>query len=832
MRSLPTLTYSGLTAILDRRGRHDKNDLISGLSGAYFDSSLAAGGYSSIHRGTIEVRTLDDFNQPFLNGTKTLLLLGERTLPYYLKDVSLDEQRGAPFTNRQSLTCIATYAPQDADDRRDYFSGEDDEDEKDDSETAEGKTTHGKTQRKNWRFWMRQDIKKAARITATGGVNIPQPNYHFWPEIDKVVHLLTTTKGTDFYFDIETDKNLQMTCFGFSFYEQSTTQIKVPDIYVVPMLQTYLNPKQYYYGDTHRLIAALAIALRDNTVVIHNSSFDLFVLAYRYGIPITGPVFDTMLAHNRCYIEVEKSLGHCLSLYTDLPYHKNEGIFEPHSYIQTQQLYEYNGKDVFALIQIKPRIIEHATRLKALESVELANRMVVPYLTMTLQGIRLDTNKIKEIVDYHQRWNEQLLRILRITTGKELNPNSWQQVSKYLYDDLKVKKPDKDPTAEKTLLQLLLKRDIPPIHCILKYRGNQKRISKVGVKAKKAEPRYYFGLFNKETTEPRITTSWRLGKTITMRLGSSKLLRRWGDNLQNWEKLLRKVIIPDPGKIFLQIDQSGAEALIVAYLCRPGQLRDIFLCGLNPHCFLGLHVFRKQFEDVLGKNLGELIPLTVKQLSVHKLWPEVAKMIKSSDDWDSDKRYYFIAKQGNHSLNYDAKARAFRLNTLQKSDGAVALTIEQSQDVIDTRMRLFPELPQWWSDTIVEAKKTNILRNLFGHPRVITQRIEEGMYKELYAFKSQSTVGQITNYAITEFQERISRGDELLNTAGVDVMQNNHDSMLVQCYNDPKHYIPVAHEMRKHFNRELVSPRGEKFSMKSEIQIGESWGEMKILELN
>jgi len=241
MRSLPTLTYSGLTAILDRRGRHDKNDLISGLSGAYFDSSLAAGGYSSIHRGTIEVRTLDDFNQPFLNGTKTLLLLGERTLPYYLKDVSLDEQRGAPFTNRQSLTCIATYAPQDADDRRDYFSGEDDEDEKDDSETAEGKTTHGKTQRKNWRFWMRQDIKKAARITATGGVNIPQPNYHFWPEIDKVVHLLTTTKGTDFYFDIETDKNLQMTCFGFSFYEQSTTQIKVPDIYVVPMLQTYLN---------------------------------------------------------------------------------------------------------------------------------------------------------------------------------------------------------------------------------------------------------------------------------------------------------------------------------------------------------------------------------------------------------------------------------------------------------------------------------------------------------------------------------------------------------------------------------------------------------------
>jgi len=835
MRQLPTLTYSGLTAILDRRGRHDRNELISGLSGAYFDSSLAAGGYSSIHRATIEIRTVDSFHEPFLNGTKTLLLLGDKTLPLFNRGVSLDEQRGAPFIHHSGLTCVATYAPQDADDRRDYFSGEDDEEEKDDSETAEGKTTHGKTQRKNWRFWMRQDIKKASRLTATGGVNIPQPNYHFWPEIDKVVHLLTTTKNTDLYFDIETDNNLQMTCFGFSFYppnEQSNPSSKVPDIYVVPMLQTYLNPKQYYYGDTYRLIAALAIALRDNTVVIHNSSFDLFVLAYRYGIPISGRVFDTMLAHNRCYIEVEKSLGHCNSLYTDLPYHKNEGVFEPHSYQQTQQLYEYNGKDVFSLIQIKSKIIEHATRLKALESVELANRMVVPYLTMTLQGIRLDTKKIEEVASYHTRWNEQLLRILRITTGRELNPNSWQQVSKYLYDDLGIKKPDKDPTAEKTLLQLLLKTDVPPVHCILKYRGNQKRISKVSIKTKKAPPRYYFGVFNRESLEPRITTSWRLGKTITMRLGSSKLLRRWGDNLQNWEKLLRKVIIPDLGKIFLQIDQSGAEALIVAYLCRAGQLRDIFLSGMNPHCFLGLHVFRQQFEDVMGRNLKDLIPLTVKQLATHKDWPPLAKVIKASDEWDSDKRYYFIAKQGNHSLNYDAKARAFRLNTLQKSDGAVALTIDQSQEVIDTRIKLFPELQGWWSEIVTEAKRTNILRNLFGHPRVITGRIEESTYKELYAFKPQSTVGQITNYAITEFQERISSGDELLNAAGVDVMQNNHDSMLVQCWNDPSHYIPVAHEMRKHFNRKLVSPRGEEFFMKSEIQIGESWGEMKELKLN
>lgn len=824
MRQLPhnSFAYSGLTVILDKPGRHDKGELCCGISGSYFDTSLTAGGNPQIHRATIEIRTMEDAQEPFLEGTRCILAMGEGSLPFFKKDISLNEQRGAPFKVNGDINVLATYAPQDAYDRRDYFSEDSDEDEGDDAEAAEGKTTHGATQRKNWRFWMRQDIKKAVKLT-TQPLDIPNPTYHYWPDINEVVHLLETTKGQDFFFDIETDKHLQMTCFGFSF--------GLPDIWVVPMLQTYLQPQRYWYDETHRLIRALAICLRDNTVVIHNSSFDLFVLAWRYGIAPGAKVYDTMLAHNRCYIEVEKSLGHVLSLYTNLPYHKNEGVYEPHNYVQTQQLYEYNGKDILALICAKPRIEEHGRRLKAEESINQINRMVVPYLTMTLQGIRLDTHKISEIVDYHTRWNEQLLRILNITVGHEINPNSWQQVSKYLYDELKIKKPEKDPTAEKTLLQLLLKHNVPPVHCILKYRGNQKRISKASLRSKKGQPRYYYGLYGREVlTHPRITTSWRLGKTITMRLGSSKLLRRWGDNLQNWEKMLRKCICADEGKCLLQIDQSGAEALIVAYLCRPGQLRDLFLCGMNPHSFLALKLFYTAFEKELGYSLDDTLRLSVRELAQHPKWPAIAKVTKKSDEWESDRRYYFMAKQGNHSLNYDCKARAFRLNTLQKSDGAVALTIDEAQNIIDTRIKLFPELQQWWSETVIEAKKTNILRNLFGHPRVITGFIEESNYKELYAFKPQSTVGQITNYAITEFQERIQGGDELLREAGVDVLQNNHDSMLVQCWNDPKYYLPVAKEMQKHFNRRLVSPRGEEFYMKSDINRGLNWGEMGELE--
>lgn len=283
-------------------------------------------------------------------------------------------------------------------------------------------------------------------------------------------------------------------------------------------------------------------------------------------------------------------------------------------------------------------------------------------------------------------------------------------------------------------------------------------------------------------------------------------------------------------KILMRVDQAGAEALIVAYLCRPGQLRDLFLNNINPHCYLGMHVFQKQFEAELDFKLLPYIQSAVKELTVMNRWSEIAKCIKASDDWEPSRRYYFIAKQGNHSLNYDAKARAFRLNTLLKSEGAVAMSLEQAQQVIDTRQKLFPEIGSWQNEVVIQLRRTQVLRNLFGHPRVFTSWIDDSMYKEAYAFVPQSTVGQITNYAIVEMQEEIENGGNLLCEAEVDLLNNEHDGLLLQCL--PDYRDAVGKEMKRHIDRELVSPKGERFSMKSEVQWSEkSWYEMETLKL-
>ena len=78
---------------------------------------------------------------------------------------------------------------------------------------------------------------------------------------------------------------MTLTCFGYGWAEAEA--ICVP-MYEIPR-------RAYYYGGlgTARILRALAVAFRDNTVVIHNALFDLFVMAYKYGIDVFAGVIDS-----------------------------------------------------------------------------------------------------------------------------------------------------------------------------------------------------------------------------------------------------------------------------------------------------------------------------------------------------------------------------------------------------------------------------------------------------------------------------------------------------------------------------------------------------------
>lgn len=325
---------------------------------------------------------------------------------------------------------------------------------------------------------------------------------------------------------------------------------------------------------------------------------------------------------------------------------------------------------------------------------------------------------------------------------------------------------------------------------------------------------------------PRNSTNYVISGTLSFRLGSRKILRRYGSNLQNIEKSMRAIYVPDKGKVFVQVDQSGAEALIVAYLCEAGNFRDLFIHGVKPHVFVGLHNFKQQWKDYYNAtglstvpNIDELCSLSIPQLKQHRDFREADKLIKSSDNWPSEKRYYYIAKMICHASNYGMRAGAFQLNVLEKSKGKIALSRKEAENYLTTYHTLFPEIHGWHRDVERQLTETRILYNLFGYPRQFyfpQVNPSDNLLKEAYAQCPQSTVGCITHIAYTSMYEYIEQERKLW-----DLLANTHDSYLLQC--------PIGEEVacktkaQEFMNQDLVSPRGEKFKMKSEAQWGFNW---------
>lgn len=494
LRHKPKLTYKGLTVVLSNPSRADKINLLSAGGGRLFDRFIQP----QMNRMMCDIRLKED-KSPLLDGTKCILLLGSAAAADWLRNTgnTLGEIRGSVYEYK-GVPAIASFFPQDAADIKDYESEFNPQDtantsdtlDENESESAKGeKSRHGRTKRQNYTFWLSKDIEKCKKIIANNGT-VPhrpfEPNYIIYPKAEDAIKELTTHKNEYFYIDIETDPDINIMCFSFAF---SSTR---GNIYIVPCL---LPDYSLAYSQLHLIYRAIAIALRDNITVAHNgASFDFFVFAHKYHIPIYR-VYDTMIAQHRCFPEVEKSLGHCTSLWTYEPFHKDEGSVGYGTMQNAKQLWQYCGKDVFTMILIHDAIEAYAKRVPGLrESIDQAMASIRPYLITTLTGIRYDQERLLAIMKENDRLMMQYLRCIRLLIGpvasKELArksskgmPGSNSQCCHYFHTMLEypvitygklTKKGTRNPSlAKDNLYKLRLRFDNPVIEFCLAYRNVQ-----------------------------------------------------------------------------------------------------------------------------------------------------------------------------------------------------------------------------------------------------------------------------------------------------------------------------------------------------------------------
>lgn len=486
LRTKPRLSYNGLTVVLANPSRFDAkhHSLLSSNGGVFFNACLQP--EFNVHQ--CDLRLKEDMTE-LLPGTKAVLLLGEDSIKFWLKekDNTLNEIRGSLY-HYKDTPCMASYFPQDCCDVKNFEAEYNPYNSASNllaAKESEGdeKRRYGKTSWNHYGFWLDRDIAKIKWILKNGRpIKTIEPEYVLYPNLSTVIKDWTETKCEHFYFDIETDAQLNILCLAYSF--------DFGKIFVVPFIDYKYS---HAYSDMASLFRALAICMSDNIAVAHNGAgFDFLVLAWKYGIPIGRKVYDTMVAQSRIYPDTEKSLGHCTSLWTWEPFHKDEGGGGYASKEAQERMWRYCGKDVFTMQLIHEAQIAHAKRIPGmLESIQQANDSIRPYLITTLTGIQYNKQMLDGIVYENDRLLEQYLRVLDYLvgtanlkkirgSGKSSMINSNKQCVTYFHDMLGYEqvakgKEQKDGSknaslAKTAMFKLKMKYNNPVIDIILAAR--------------------------------------------------------------------------------------------------------------------------------------------------------------------------------------------------------------------------------------------------------------------------------------------------------------------------------------------------------------------------
>lgn len=842
MRTPPTVKYNGLTVLLSHPGRFDTNErgqirLCNGPANRLLEDALSE---TPVGRYGIDFRTIE-CREPLLPGTKVVLACGDRaTLTCGIPTNRFHAMRGAPIT-KDGVVYIPTYHLQDACDVQNYEERlnpaliglkkvEEEAETKVEREESDASIKeYGKTSRKNFYAWTKYDIRKAARILKHGVRKLitTEPQLLFSPTEGASILDNLDLSVYPLYLDLETDPlSGRIICCGFG--------ITPNDVWSVS-----LQPRMYGSVEDLPSLARFYQALvrafcRATQVVIHNAQFDLFILSHIYKIPppAQNKIYDTMVAHHRLYNGLEKSLGHCISLYTDEPYHKDTAIFTPHTREQLRQLLLYNARDVstMALIHREQTIDANgfdarsgrangATGSGMADSIRQANILIRPLLLKAIRGMVIDKLQLCRYIDnYRERGEIIEQRILPILAGsKRFNVRSPKQVGELLYNTWQLPRPfgpGASLTGKETLYGLSVQYPLPTLKAIVASREAYHNSSQLGFRIWRGD---------------RVTSHLE-ATTDTFRLRSRALFGLWGTNVQNWPKKLRAVVKAKPGHKLAQVDQKNAEALIVAYLVRPDtRYRKLLLSGIKLHTYVALFLFKHVWDQLLGEDCERFMRCPIEKLRQEPRIDELDKIIRASDNNEPSTRWYYMAKQTGLSANYGVGAREFSKNTLKKSGGEVFIPINKAERFLSIyRDELFPEIKTQFQDYVKRCAQEGVLYNMFGYPRILQEhpqkRVDEYFLKQCYAWIAQSTVGTITNIADSEIQERLDSGEY----HGFEIWTNTHDSLLSHAPEDRA--IEVGRTVQKHMNQTLTNPFGETFQMGSDLSIGDDWYNVKEIK--
>ncbi len=352
-----------------------------------------------------------------------------------------------------------------------------------------------------------------------------------------------------------------------------------------------------------QVIEALRPAMTNPRIpkVGHNVKFDWLVLAEN-GLEVTPLGFDTMIAEwladpasHRLGLKdmSENYLGVVMTHIVDLiGKGKNQITMAD---VPIDQVAPYAAADADSTLRLQPFLqakLDGVNGTRVLQEIEMP---LIPVLArMEQTGIALDVPFFKQMsVELSQRLVEMERKIIE-AVGYTFNLNSTQQLSKVLFETLKLAPPDRTrtttsghfSTSADVLTELSGKH--PVVDWILEYRELAKlKSTYVDALPASINPR-----------SGRVHTSFSQTGSVTGRLASSD------PNLQNIPtrtelgRRVRQGFVADDGNVLLSVDYSQIELRIVASMSNDEAMLAAFHAGQDIHATTAAAIYGIPLDKV------------------------------------------------------------------------------------------------------------------------------------------------------------------------------------------------------------------------------------------
>ena len=391
-------------------------------------------------------------------------------------------------------------------------------------------------------------------------------------------------------------------------FDTETTGLKALEVELIGISFSWETGKGYYVSfpddqsETLAVLEEFRSFFENKSIekIGHNLKYDIKVLS-NYGMPVKGPLFDTMIAHYLINPDMRHGMDILAETYlnyqpvsiTKLIGKKGKNQLSMRDIPLNDQT-EYAVEDADITLQLKKHFIEE---LKKGNVIKLFNEIELPLVSvltaMEIEGINLNTNFLNELSIKLTNDINRLEKTIFDQAGEEFNIASPKQLGVVLFENMKlVDKPKKTKTGQYSTAEDVLSnlsKDHEIIANVLEYR-----------QFKKLQSTYVDALPNEiNPNTGRVHTAYAQAVAATGRLSSTN------PNLQNIPirtergKQVRKAFIPrDENYVLLAADYSQIELRIIAALSEEETMIEAFKNGEDIHASTAAKVFDVPLSEV------------------------------------------------------------------------------------------------------------------------------------------------------------------------------------------------------------------------------------------